>query len=91
MSLVTRIGKIFDEFCGRGAERLEAILDGTIADGHGQMSLSPAGLSVEDQGSPLGNKIRSQVGTEQRLRERSLQTKVELIDGLEKWVLCRNL
>ena len=63
---------------------LEAILDGAIADGDGQMSFAAAGLAVENQRAALGDEIRSQVGTEQRLTQGRLQTKVELINGLEE-------
>ena len=68
-SLLTSIGKVFHEFRGRRAKGLEAVLDGAIADGYGQMGFPAAGLAVENQGAPFGDEIRSQVGTEQGLTQ----------------------
>jgi hypothetical protein len=48
------------------------------------VSFPAASLAVENQRAALGDKIRPQVGTEQRLTQGCLQTKVELINGLEK-------
>jgi ATP-dependent Clp protease ATP-binding subunit ClpC len=70
---------MLDEFGGRSAKSLEAILDGAIANGHGEMSFAAALLAVEDQGAALGDKVRSQIGTEQRLPQSRLQSEIELI------------
>src|SRR5260370_9665921 len=75
---------ILREFCGSRAEGLKAILDGAIADSDCQMGFSSTRLAVENQRASFGDEIRSQVGTEQRLPQRRLQTKVELINGLEE-------
>src|SRR6266851_4703152 len=49
------------------------------------MSFAAAGLAVKDQGAALGDEVRTQIGTEQRLPQSRLQSEVELIDGLEEW------
>src|SRR5215469_5097342 len=84
LSFSAGIRKILDEFRGGGAERVEAILDGTIADGDGQVRFSSARLAVQNQRAPLSNEVWSQVGTEQGLTECGLQTEVELVNGLEE-------
>ena len=48
------------------------------------MSFAAAGLAVKNQRAAFGDKIWSQVGTEQRLAQCHLQTEVELIDSLEE-------
>jgi hypothetical protein len=65
-------------------KRLETILDGAIANGHAEMSFAAAGLTVKDQGTALSDEVRSEIGTEQRLSQRRLQSEVELINGLEE-------
>jgi hypothetical protein len=49
----TGVRQILDEFGGRGAKGLEAILDGAIANGYGEMSFAAARLAVENQGEPF--------------------------------------
>ncbi|MGA8191022.1 MAG: hypothetical protein WB776_24140, partial [Candidatus Sulfotelmatobacter sp.] len=68
-----------DEFGGGGAKGLEAILDGAIANGHGEMSFAAAGPAVKDQGAALSDEVRTQKGTEQRLPQSRLQSEIELI------------
>src|SRR2546421_1866320 len=46
MSPLAGVGEILDQFRRGGEERLEAVLDGAVPDGHRQMSLSSAGLTV---------------------------------------------
>ena len=82
LSSFAGIGKILDEFRGGDAEGLEAILDGTIANGDGQVRFPSAFLPMENQRASFGDKIRPQVGTEQRLAQGLLQTEVKLINGL---------
>src|SRR6516162_6265965 len=53
------VRQILDEFRSGGKESLETILDGAIADGVGEMGLPSAGLPVQNQGPPLGHKVRS--------------------------------
>src|SRR6266436_1383854 len=78
------VRQMLDEFGGRGAKSLEAILDGAIARGHGEMSFAAALRAVEDQGAALGDEVRSQIGTEQRLPQSRLQSEIELINGFEE-------
>ena len=51
------------------------------------MGFPAAGLAVENQRAAFGNKIRTEVGTEQGQTQCRLQTEVELIDGLEEGAL----
>jgi len=76
--------KLFYEFCGIRAQGLEAILDGTIADGYCQMGFPAAGLAVKNQRAPLGDEFGPEVGTEQGRTQCRLQTEVELLNGLEE-------
>jgi len=78
------VRQILDELGGGGTKSLEAILDGAIANGHGEMSFTAALLAVEDQGAALGDEVRSQIGTEQRLPQSRLQSEIELINGFEE-------
>src|ERR1700691_4247003 len=48
------------------------------------MSFAAARLAVKNQGATLGDKVRSQIGTEQRLPQSRLQSEIELIYGLEE-------
>src|ERR1700683_891478 len=84
MPSLAGVREIFDEFCSGGEQRLEAVLNGTVSDGHGQMSLSKAGLTMQDQRTPLGDEVRPEVRTQERLPKSRLQSEVELIDGLEE-------
>src|SRR5215469_1423795 len=84
LSSFAGIGKILDEFRSGDAEGLEAILNGTIANGNGQVRFPSAFLPIKNQRASFGDKIRPQVGTEQRLAQGLLQTEVKLINGLQK-------
>src|SRR5437588_10781346 len=48
------------------------------------MSFSATGLAVKNQRPPLGDEVGSQVGTEQRLPKRGLQSEIELINRLQE-------
>src|ERR1700682_295587 len=48
------------------------------------MGFSSTRLAVENQRAPRGDELQPQVGAEQRLPQRRLQTKVELVNGLEE-------
>src|SRR5213080_4824387 len=78
-SLLAGVGEIFDQFRRRGKKRLEAVLDGTIADGHGQMR-----LPAEDEGASLADQLGSQIRAEQRQAQRGLEREIELLHGLEE-------
>src|SRR6266571_9002550 len=83
-SLLAGVGEIFDQFRRRSKKRLEAVLDGTIADGHGQMRLPAPGLAVEDEGASLADQLGSQTRAEQRQAQRGLEREIELLHGLEE-------
>jgi len=70
MAPLTGIGEIFDKLGGGGEQSLETILDGAVCDGNREMSFATAGFAIKNQRSSLGDEVRSEVGTEQRLPER---------------------
>ncbi len=78
------VGKTLDQFRRVGAERLKAVLDGPIANGHRQMRLPAPVLPVQDQRAPLPDEIRLEIGTEMRLPQNRLSVEVELLDGSEE-------
>ena len=65
LALVLALVLDFNEFGGGGAKRLETILDGAIANDHGEMSCGVDGLTLRHQGTALSDEVRSEVGTEQ--------------------------
>src|SRR6266404_9022842 len=84
MSPLAGVGEILDQFRCGGEERREAVLDGAVPDGHRQMGLPSAGLTVQDQRSSLGDEVQPEVGADHGFPERGLQSEVELVDGLEE-------
>src|SRR5260370_9008951 len=48
------------------------------------MSFAAPGFAVKDQGAALGDEVRSQIGSKQRLPQSRLQCEIELINGLEE-------
>jgi len=48
----------------------KTVLDGTVPDGHRQMSLSSAGLTVQNQRPPLGDEVQPEAGADHGLPER---------------------
>ena len=83
-SLATGAREIVDERSGGGEERLEAVLDGTVRDGDGQVGLAAARLAGEDQAAALGDEVGRERGAEQREPQRRLVGEVELVNGLEE-------
>jgi hypothetical protein len=49
VSSLASIGEILDQFRRSGEERLKAVLDGAVPDGHRQMGLASTGLTLQDQ------------------------------------------
>jgi len=84
MSPLTGVGEILDELGGSGKQSLETVLDGAVCEGDRQMGFATAGFAIKDQRSSFGDKVRSEVGTEERLPESRLQSEIELIDGLKE-------
>ena len=64
ISTLAGVREVLDEFRRGGEESLEAVLDGAIPDGHRQMSLPSAGLTVQNQRPPLGDEIQPEVGAD---------------------------
>jgi hypothetical protein len=84
VSSLASIGEILDQFRRGGEERLEAVLDGSVPDGHRQMGLPSAGLAVQNQRPSLGDEVQPEVGADYGFPECRLQREVELVDGLEE-------
>ena len=84
LPLLAGVGKTLDQFRRVGAERLKAVLDGPIANGHRQMRLPAPVLPVQDQRASLPDEIRLQIGTEVRLPQNRLSVEIELLDGSEE-------
>ena len=63
-------------------------LDGAIPDGHRQMGLPSAGLTVQDQRPSLGDEVQPEVGADYGFPECGLQREVELFNGLEEREVC---
>src|SRR6202007_3042584 len=78
------VGKTLDQFRRVDAQRLKAVLDGPIANGHRQMRLAAPVLPVQDQRAPLPDEIRLEIRTEMRLPQNRLSLEVELLDGSEE-------
>src|SRR5262249_16344109 len=68
VSPLAGIGEIFDEFRGGGEQRLEAVLNSAVGDGHRQMGLPSAGLAVQDQRPALGDEVYPEIGADQRFQ-----------------------
>ena len=84
LSLGAGVGETLDQFCSRGAERLEAVLDSPIADGHRQVGLAAAGLAVQDERTSFADKVGPKIGAEERLAKGRLEREIELVNGLEE-------
>ena len=70
ISTLAGVREVLDEFRRGGEESLETVLDGAVPDGHRQMSLSSAGLTVQNQRRPLGDKVQPEAGADHGLPER---------------------
>ena len=88
ISTLAGVGEVLDEFRRGGEESLEAVLDGAVPDGHCQMGLPSASLTVQDQRPPLGDEVQPEVGADHGFPECRLQREVELVDGLEEREVC---
>ena len=80
--------ELVDEFCGGDEQRLEAVLDRPIGDGHGKVSLAPTGLTQQDETATLGDEVRRQRRAEQGQAHGRLVGEVELLDRLQERELC---
>jgi hypothetical protein len=77
-------GELLDERGGGDEEGVEAVLDGPVGDGDGEVGLPAAGLAVEDERAPLGDEVGREVGADEGEPDRGLVGEVEVVDGLEE-------
>lgn len=77
-------GKLLDERGGGDEEGVEAVLDGPVGDGDGEVGLPAPGLAVEDERPPLGDEVGREVGADEREPHGGLVGEVEVVDGLEE-------
>ena len=77
-------GEVVDERGGAGEEGVEAVLDGLVGDGGGQMRLAADAAAGEDQVATLRHELGREAGAEQGPAQFGLDGEVELLDGLEQ-------
>lgn len=80
-SLATGDGKLLDERGGGDEERVEAVLDGSVGDGDGEMRLPTTGLAVEDHRASRGDEVGREAGADERHPDRGLGGEVEVVDA----------
>src|SRR6266852_2485500 len=88
ISTLAGVREVLNEFGRSGEESLEAVLDGAVPDGHRQMGLPSAGLTVQNQRPSLGDEVQPEVGADHGFPKSRLQREVELVDGLEEREVC---
>ena len=69
--------------CG-GAAGVEAVLNGAVCDGDGEVGFSAAGWSRQDQVAAFSDELGAEVGAEPCPTDAGLEGEVELLDGLEE-------
>ena len=77
-------GEVVDERRRRREDGLEAVLDGSVGEGHGQVGLAGAAGAAQDQAVAVGHKLGAEEGAEQRQADGGLEGEVVLVDRLEK-------
>jgi hypothetical protein len=77
-------GELVDQLGGGDEERLEAVLDRPVGDGHRKMGLAAAGFAEENEASALGHEVRRERRAKQRQAHGGLVGEVELVDRLEE-------
>jgi len=80
-TVATRGREIVDEVCCGGDERVEAVLQGVIGDGDGEVRLAATRLAIEDDGTALRDEVGREQRTDGRDAQRGLVGEVELLDG----------
>ena len=83
-ALPTRDREVLDESRRRGAVRVEAVLDGTVGDGHCKVRLPAARLPRQDETPALGHEVWREIRADKWQPNSRLIRKVELFDGLEE-------
>jgi hypothetical protein len=77
-------GELVDELCSGDEASVEAVLDGTVGDGDGQVRLAAPGRPVKDEVSSIGHEVGRQGRAEQRQLHRGLEGEVEVVDGFQE-------
>lgn len=77
-------GELLDEGRRGGEARLEAVLDGAVGDGDGQMRLAGPARPAEDQAVARRDELGAQEAAEERQPHRRLEGEVVLVDRLEE-------
>jgi hypothetical protein len=76
--------EVIDQFRRRDKQRIEAVLDGAVGNGHRQMRFATTRFSAKDHAAPLRDEIRGQRRAQERQTDRGLHGEIEIIDRLEK-------
>jgi hypothetical protein len=76
--------ELVDELGGRGEESIEAVLDGPVGDGDGEVCLAASRLAQEDEAASFGDEVGGESGAEERQPHGGLEGEVEVVDGLEE-------
>ena len=78
------LGEVVDEVGCGGAAGVEAVLNGAVCDGDGEVGFSAAGWSRQDQVAAFSDELGAEVGAEPCPTDAGLEGEVELLDGLEE-------
>ena len=77
-------GQVVDEFGGGDEAGSEAVLDGAVGDGDGEVGLASAGLALEDQAPAFAHEFGTKEGAEVALAQDGLEREVVFLDGLQE-------
>jgi hypothetical protein len=77
-------GEVTDESVGSGEPSLEAVLDGSVGDGHGQVGLASSGRPAQDHGTGFADELGAEEASEHLEAHGGLEGEVELLDGAQE-------
>jgi hypothetical protein len=77
-------GEVVDEGGGSAEEGVEAVLNGAVGDGDGQVGLAAAWLAGEDEAAAIGDEVRGEVRADEGEADGGLEGEVEILDGFEE-------
>lgn len=77
-------GQLVDEGRDGGEARLEAVLDGAVGEGDGQVGFPRATRAAGDQAMALRDELGAEEAAAQGEADTGLEGEVELLDGLEE-------
>jgi hypothetical protein len=77
-------GEVVDQFRGGDEERVEAILDGPVGHGNGEMRLPASRFSAEDHATALGHEIWGECRAEERESDGRLHREIEIVDRFKE-------